>query len=140
MESMTVAQSEMVQMLDAEKVLLGTDCLVCLFTSNIAIQPTTTLAALEALEPVGTWYTRTAATPGDVYLNADGSLSLSLTSVEFDYTGSSPGEVITGYFVIRAAIPVLVGARRLDAEVTMGAPLDSIIVQPTITLQPSLAT
>ena len=139
LQSMTVAQSELVAMLEAEKTALGTDLLVCLFKTNLTITPTTTLAALEAQEPTGSWYTRAAATVGDVYLNPDGSLSLSLASVEFDYSGTDPAEVITGYFVIRAATPVLVGARALDTAVTMATVLDAIIVQPTLTLQPSLA-
>jgi hypothetical protein len=139
LQSMTIAQSELVALLGAEKVLLATDCLVGLFTSNIAITPQTTLAALAALEPVGSWYARIAGAAGDVYLNDDGSLSITIASVEFDYSGSDPAEIITGYFVVRAASPVLVGARLLDQAVTMQNALDAVIVQPTITVPPILA-
>lgn len=139
LESMTIAQSELVAMLGAEKTLLATDCLVCLFTSNITVTPLTSLADLQALEPTGSWYAPIAGVAGDVYQNDDGSLSITIGSVEFNYSGSDAAEVITGYFVIRAATPVLVGARVLDQAKTMQGALDSLIVEPTMTIPPAIA-
>jgi hypothetical protein len=139
LKSMTISQVEAAALLGAEKTLLATSCFVRLFKSNIAITQLTTLATLEALEPTGSWYAPIAGVAGDVYINDDGSLSITLASVEFDYSGTDPAEVIEGYFVIRAVSPILVGARKLDQSVTMGSVLDSLIVQPTITLPPLLA-
>jgi hypothetical protein len=103
-----------------------------LFTGTHVPNPNTVLADIP--EPTGTWYTAVAAVYDQVYQHPDGSMEIRPQAVQFNYTGSSPAEVITGWAVVDTAGPTLLHAHRLDTPVTMGTTLDSVIVEPSLVL------
>lgn len=135
----TMSQAEMAAMMALEITAVSATPLIRLFKGNLAINPLTTLAALVAAEPVGSWYTPAVGVPGAPYLLPDGSIAMTYGSVEFNYSGTDPSEVITGYFVVAGTVPRLVCARLLDVAVTMGHVLDAVIVEPSFKFAPSLA-
>lgn len=105
-----------------------------LFTGGTVPTPLTVLSQLP--EPVGTWYAAVAAVYADVFVLGDGSIELRTQAVQFNYSGSSPAETITGWAVVDTAGPTLLHARRLDSPVTMGNSLNAVVVQPSIVLPP----
>lgn len=108
---------------------------VRLFKDAIVPTPTTNLAGLS--QPTGSWYTEVALTYGQVFENPDGSMSVVAQSVQFNYSGTDPAETVYGWFVVDPGSPdIPISAGLLPAPVTLGTVLDSVIVQPAITLAP----
>lgn len=106
---------------------------VRLFTDNIVPSPTTNLLSLT--QPTGDWYAEEVLTYGQVYENADGSISVQAASVQFNYTGTDAPETIRGWFVVDPGTPdVPISAGLLETPVSMGNVLDSVIVSPKITV------
>lgn len=108
---------------------------VRLFTDNITPGPDTNLLALN--QPAGSWYAEIPVTYGEAFTNPDGSVSVVAESVQFNYTGTDVPETIYGWFVVDPGSPdTPISAARLATPVSMGSLLNSVVVQPRMTIQP----
>lgn len=108
---------------------------VKLFVNNITVTPDTVFASL--VEPSGDWYTPQSLTYGQVFEGPNGEMNVVARSVQFNYTGTDAAETIYGWFVDDAGDgDAPISARNLETPVNMGNVLDSLIVQPGLTLPP----
>ena len=106
---------------------------VGLFKDVTTITPLTNLALLN--QPTGSWYTAKTGTYGRVYENQDGSCTVEMGSLQFNYTGTDPSETIVGWLVWGTPLtPVYLSGGILPAPVAMGTTLDSVVVTPSITI------
>lgn len=108
-----------------------------LFTGAADPTPDTILADLP--EPTGSWYAQVAAVFAQVFKNGDGSVEIHTQAQQFNYTGVDPAEVISGWFIAAGAVPKYITGKRLDAPVSMGDLLSSLIAYPSIKLPAVLA-
>lgn len=76
---------------------LGTPILV-LDTSGTTFGPNTVLG--DIVQPTGSWYTAPVATFGTQHIGADGKPTVATACYEFAYSGTDPGEQITGAAII----------------------------------------
>lgn len=131
-----MTKTQLAAMLTAWSAALTTP-FIRLFTGGVTPTPDSILANFP--EPTGTWYAAIAAVFDQVFQHPDGSIEIRTQAPQFNYSGVSPGETITGWALVDTAGPTLLSAGQLDAPVTMGSTLDSLIASPAIIVRPVLA-
>jgi|SRR5579864_460846 len=97
-----------------------------LFKDSIQPLPTTPLGSFTP--PTGTWYAAATPTFGRAFENPDGSVTQKAIVGQFNYTGSSASETVTGWYLWDDGVSpkLLVAASTLPEPVTMANLLDSI--------------
>lgn len=136
----TVKKTEVLALMNAYLTTLAGDVDIALITGDLDPNPDTTLAEIVAAEPTGSWYARIPGVYGEVYETVGGALGVNMVSQQFNYTGVSAPETVTGWAVIAHTVPRLISARRLNTPVEMASVLDSAIVAPGIKVPMLLAS
>lgn len=95
--SAQVTQAVLVGMVNALKSGF-TAATLTLFTNNFV--PSQLTAWADLVEPTGSWYSQKTTTLGSARLLSDGTIGLSGSSAEWDYTGSSAAQNIMGWALI----------------------------------------
>lgn len=108
-----------------------------LFTGGGSPGPNSVLADFP--EPIGSWYTSVAAVFAEAFVNGDLSVSIYTQAVQFNYTGVSPAELITGWVISHGAGPLLLAGRRLDTPISMANTSTSVRVYPALNFPAILA-
>lgn len=133
MASDCFGQSALATMINSYLSGLGS-LVIGLNTSQQSPTPQNLLFA-NIVEPTGTWYSRFTCTFQNAYALPDGSLEVNVDSVQWNYSGSSAGETIYGYWVgvgSSSGGVTLVSQGVLATPVQMAANLNAVTAGPVL--------
>lgn len=126
-----MGRSQIAVMIDAAMAIWSDDpdfLSVGLFKGTVPQEDTVVIGDLD--QPNGTWYDAIPAIEqGERYIGPDGLWRISVPSQQFNYTGASAAEEVTGYFIADSA-GLLIVCKMLPVPVTMGTTDDSVVTPP----------